>query len=63
MNELSQVKWAIYYSKCEWYRRACKCKRNNSGLWEITIYNSPHTCTSSGIQSDGKMVDAKFIEQ
>jgi hypothetical protein len=63
VSESSQVKWAIYYSKCEWYLRACKRKRNNIGLWEITIYNGPHTCTSSGIQSDGKMADAKFIER
>ena len=62
MNESSQVKWTIYCSKCEWYLRACKRKRNNIGLWEIIIYNGPHTCTSSDIQSDGKMADAKFIE-
>jgi hypothetical protein len=63
VSKSSQVKWAIYCSKCEWYLRACKRKRNNIGLWEIIIYNGPHTCTSSGIQSDGKMADAKFIEQ
>ena len=63
MSESSQVKWAIYCSKCEWYVQACKRKHNNIGLWEITIYNGPHTCTSSGIQSDGKMADAKFIER
>jgi hypothetical protein len=63
MNKSSQVKWVISFSKCEWYLRTCKRKCNNIGLWEITMYNGPHTCTSSGIRSDGKMVDTKFIER
>uniref|UniRef100_A0A2N9EWY4 SWIM-type domain-containing protein n=1 Tax=Fagus sylvatica TaxID=28930 RepID=A0A2N9EWY4_FAGSY len=61
VSESSMVKWATYCSKCEWYLRACKRKRKE--YWEITIYNGPHTCTSSTVTNNGKMMNSKFIER
>uniref|UniRef100_A0A2N9EMB2 SWIM-type domain-containing protein n=1 Tax=Fagus sylvatica TaxID=28930 RepID=A0A2N9EMB2_FAGSY len=55
LSESSMVKWATYCSKCEWYLWAL--------YWEITIYNGPHTCTSSTITNDGKMMNSKFIKR
>ena len=44
-----------------WYLRACKRKKKE--YWEITIYNGPHTCASSTVTNDGKMMNSKFIER
>uniref|UniRef100_A0A2N9F0Z9 Transposase MuDR plant domain-containing protein n=1 Tax=Fagus sylvatica TaxID=28930 RepID=A0A2N9F0Z9_FAGSY len=61
VSESSMVKWATYCSKCEWYIRAWK--RKKKVYWEITIYNGHHTCTSSTVTNDGKMINSKFIER
>jgi hypothetical protein len=45
---------------CGWRVRACK--RSNHGLWEITKYNGPHTCTHDTFTPNSTVLDSKFIE-
>ena len=46
-------------SGCGWKLRACK--RNTHGLFEITQYNSPHSCLHSELSQDHPHIDASFI--
>ena len=34
-----------------------------NGLWAITVYNSPYTCPSIGVNKDGRMMDSNFLAQ
>ena len=38
------------------------CKRSKHGLWEITKYNGPHTCTHDTFTLNSTVLNLKFIE-
>ena len=44
---------------CEWRLRATEMKK--SGLWQITRYNGPHTCTAPGLSQDNSNFDSNLI--
>uniref|UniRef100_A0A2N9FK77 Transposase MuDR plant domain-containing protein n=1 Tax=Fagus sylvatica TaxID=28930 RepID=A0A2N9FK77_FAGSY len=60
--ESNLTQWGINCTNgCSWKLRACQRKKH--GLWEITKYSGPHTCTNIDVSKDGKMLDSNLIER
>ena len=36
-------------------------KPNLHKLWMVTVYKGPHTCISTGVRNDGRMMNCNFI--
>ena len=47
---------------CAWKVQAFSQRKLNR-LWAITVYNSPHTCPSVGVNKDSRMMDSNFLAQ
>jgi hypothetical protein len=61
VKELNKTKLHVCcINLCGWRVRACK--RSKHGLWEITKYNGPHTCTHDTFTPNSTVLDSKFIE-
>ena len=52
------VKWVN--ESCAWKVRAFSQRKLN-GLWAVTVYGGPHTCSSVGVNKDGRMKNSNFL--
>ncbi|KAK9120028.1 hypothetical protein Scep_018121 [Stephania cephalantha] len=65
VTESERALWVVRCKRsnegCQWRLRACKRKKNQ--LFEITQYDGPHTCVSSGTLQDHSQLDSNIIAQ
>ena len=62
INRLTKIELCVKCvdESCKWYVYAVM-KPNLHGLWMVTVYVGPHTCTPIRVQNDGKMINCNFI--